>query len=170
MLHAINSHVLTSTNPCINTAIHVLLMYGFAVLRISIRAVIKLTPSSITCTVAMTLIFLEAAFSKRSQVTCFSAPGFNTFLGAQQMLMHRQSCLIPVLHNKIISDSVVGVLNVFVFAFFSNLLLNKMKTRFSSVRFWFGGPCHQMLHKGRILITYLMKNIKVNFLSRFTSL
>ena len=33
MLHAINSHVLTSTNPCINKAIHVLLMHGFAVLR-----------------------------------------------------------------------------------------------------------------------------------------
>ena len=30
--HAINSHVLTSTNPCINKAIHVLLMHGFAVL------------------------------------------------------------------------------------------------------------------------------------------
>ena len=28
--HAINSHVLTSTNPCINKAIHMLLMDGFA--------------------------------------------------------------------------------------------------------------------------------------------
>ena len=36
VLHAINSHVLTSTNPCINKAIHVLVMHGFAVLRISI--------------------------------------------------------------------------------------------------------------------------------------
>ena len=34
--HAINSRVLTSTNPFINTAMHVLLMHGFAVLRISI--------------------------------------------------------------------------------------------------------------------------------------
>ena len=36
VLHAINSHVLTSTNPCINKAIHMLLMHGFVVLRISI--------------------------------------------------------------------------------------------------------------------------------------
>ena len=30
--HAINSHVLTGKNPCINTAIHVLLMHGFCTL------------------------------------------------------------------------------------------------------------------------------------------
>ena len=35
MSHAINSHVLTSTNPCINLAIHMLLMHGIAVLRIT---------------------------------------------------------------------------------------------------------------------------------------
>ena len=34
--HAINSHVLTGKNPCINKEIHVLLIHGFAVLRISI--------------------------------------------------------------------------------------------------------------------------------------
>ena len=147
MSHAINSRVLTGTNPCINKAIHVLLMHSFAVLQISIPgASQKLTSSSVTCTVAITLSFaLEAAFSKRSQVrrfsviigtgkkklfetispnissekmflcnnsdrTCFSdivtsagplgrplgrcwnprlsGSGFNTSLGAQQMLMH----------------------------------------------------------------------------------
>ena len=34
--HAIYSHALSGTNPCINKAIHMLLIYGFAVLRISI--------------------------------------------------------------------------------------------------------------------------------------
>ena len=34
--NAINSHVLTDTNPCFNKAIHVLLMHRFAVLQISI--------------------------------------------------------------------------------------------------------------------------------------
>ena len=34
--HAINSHVLTNKNPCINQAIHVLLMYGFCTLHIRI--------------------------------------------------------------------------------------------------------------------------------------
>ena len=30
--HAINNHVLTGKNPCINHAIHVLLMHGFCTL------------------------------------------------------------------------------------------------------------------------------------------
>ena len=51
--HIINSHVLTSTNPCINKAIHMLLMHGFAVLHISIpRPSQKLMSSSVTCTEA----------------------------------------------------------------------------------------------------------------------
>ena len=64
MSHAVYSHVLTGTNPCINKAIHMLLMHGFAVLRISIpRPSQKLTSSSVMCTVAMTLVFaLEAIF------------------------------------------------------------------------------------------------------------
>ena len=36
MSHAINSHVLTDKNPCINQAIHVLLMHGFCALHIRI--------------------------------------------------------------------------------------------------------------------------------------
>ena len=36
MLHAINSHVLTGKNPCINQAIHMLLMHGFCTLHIRI--------------------------------------------------------------------------------------------------------------------------------------
>ena len=36
MPHTIYNHVLTGRNPCINTAIHMLLIHGFAVLRISI--------------------------------------------------------------------------------------------------------------------------------------
>ena len=76
MSHSINNSVLTSTNPCINKATHVLLMHGFAVLQISIPGSSqKLTSSSVLCTLAMTLVFaLEAAFSKRSQITCFSVP------------------------------------------------------------------------------------------------
>ena len=35
-MYAIYSHVSNGTNPCINKAIHVLLMHGFGVLRISI--------------------------------------------------------------------------------------------------------------------------------------
>ena len=31
-MHAFNSHVSTSTNPCINKAIHMLLMHGFGTL------------------------------------------------------------------------------------------------------------------------------------------
>ena len=34
--HAINSHVLTCKKPCINQAIHVLLMHGFCTLHICI--------------------------------------------------------------------------------------------------------------------------------------
>ena len=34
--HAINSHVLTGKNPCINQAIYVLLMHGFCTLHIRI--------------------------------------------------------------------------------------------------------------------------------------
>ena len=53
VLHAINSHVLTSTNPCINKAIHVLLLHGCEVLRIYIPGPSQnLTSSSVTCTVA----------------------------------------------------------------------------------------------------------------------
>ena len=36
MSHAINSLVLTDKNPCINQAIHVLLMHGFCTLHIRI--------------------------------------------------------------------------------------------------------------------------------------
>ena len=35
MSYAINSHVLTGRNPCIDKTIHVLLIHGFVVLRIS---------------------------------------------------------------------------------------------------------------------------------------
>ena len=35
--HGINSHVLTGKNPCINQAIHVLLMHGFCTLLIRVR-------------------------------------------------------------------------------------------------------------------------------------
>ena len=53
MLHTITSKVLTGTNPCINKAIHVLLINGFAVLRISILGLSQnLTSSSVTCTKA----------------------------------------------------------------------------------------------------------------------
>ena len=51
--HAINSHVLTGTNPCFNKAIHVLLIHGLAVLPISIPGLSqKLPSSSVTCTEA----------------------------------------------------------------------------------------------------------------------
>ena len=36
MSHAINSHVLTGKNPCINQAIYVLLIHGFCTLHIRI--------------------------------------------------------------------------------------------------------------------------------------
>ena len=36
MSHAINSHVLTGKTPCINQAIHELLMHGFGTLHIRI--------------------------------------------------------------------------------------------------------------------------------------
>ena len=36
MAHAINSHVFTAKNPCINQAIHELFMHGFCTLHIRI--------------------------------------------------------------------------------------------------------------------------------------
>ena len=75
--HIINRHVLTSTNPCLNNTIHVLLIQGFAVLRISIPGPSQnLTSSSLISNVynrqrsfvtsKWKLSFaLEAAFSKR---------------------------------------------------------------------------------------------------------
>ena len=40
--HAINSHVLTSKTPCINQAIHMLLMHNFCTLHIHILAITKI--------------------------------------------------------------------------------------------------------------------------------
>ena len=80
MSHGINNYVLARTNPYINKAFHVLMItHDVAVLRISIPGPSQnLTSSSVTCTVANVKIklslTLEAAFSKRSQVTCLSAP------------------------------------------------------------------------------------------------
>ena len=41
MLHSINSHILTGKNPCINQAIHLLLMQGFCKLH-ALLAVTKI--------------------------------------------------------------------------------------------------------------------------------
>ena len=163
MLHAINSHVLTGTNPCINNAIHMLLIHGFAVLRISIPGPWQnLMSSAVTCTVANVIswrqneiiicpescIFKTFAdnipfrailgtekkdFSKhflhsfewknvlmqlyRSNMIfwhiniCWDISGsietltfqawvYNPSIGAQQMLMHRKSCLIPIIKPR----------------------------------------------------------------------
>ena len=80
MSHAINSHVLTRTNPCINKAIHVLLIHGYAVLSMSIPGPSQnLMSSSVNQhsskrNFVTSSLALEAAFSKSSQVTCLSAP------------------------------------------------------------------------------------------------
>ena len=42
MSHAINSYVLPDKNPCINQAIHALLMHGFSTLHIRILGVTKI--------------------------------------------------------------------------------------------------------------------------------
>ena len=75
--------LLTAMFSCINRAIHVLLIHGFVILRMSIPGQSqKLTTSSVTCTEAnviqwhqddVIVFALEAAFSKRSHVM-FSAP------------------------------------------------------------------------------------------------
>ena len=50
MSHAINKHDLTDTNPCINQAIHVLLIHSFVVLHMCIPGPSqKLTSLSVTC-------------------------------------------------------------------------------------------------------------------------
>ena len=153
MSHAVNIHVLTRTNLCINRAIHVLLIHGFAVLHINIAGPSQ-NLTSLICTVANVIswhqtegiICLAAAFSKPLQVMChyrymkkepaegfspqfsndkmflcnnsdqtwfydtftssgplrrcwsphLSGSGFNISLGAEGMLMHRKSCLIPI--------------------------------------------------------------------------
>ena len=59
VLHTINSHVLTGTNQCINKAIHVLLIHGLAVLRISIPGPQKLTSSSVTCSVTNIILWRQ---------------------------------------------------------------------------------------------------------------
>ena len=75
--HAINSHVLTGTNPCINKAIHVLLMHGFVVLRISIPGPSQnLTLSSVTCTVANVILWRQ-----NKAIICPGNGIFNTFAG-----------------------------------------------------------------------------------------
>ena len=52
MSPAINSQVLTGTNPCINKVIRMLLIYDFVVLHINILGPSQnLTSSSVTCTV-----------------------------------------------------------------------------------------------------------------------
>ena len=77
MSHAINSHVLTGTNPCINKAIHVLLMHRFAVLRISILGPTqKLTSSSVTCTVANVI-----SLRQHDVRLCPGSGVFKTFAG-----------------------------------------------------------------------------------------
>ena len=150
MPHAINSHVLTSTNPCINKAIHVLLMRGFtnkhsgAVIKtdviisnVHINDDVSLCLGSgvfktFACNVLFRAIigtgkknflkrFLQSFWAKKcnnSDQTCFSdtltsagplgrcwnprlsGSGFNTSLGTQQMLMHRKSCLIPIVEYR----------------------------------------------------------------------
>ena len=65
VLHIINRHVLTSTNPCLNNTIHVLLIHGFVVLRISIPGPSQNLTSSLISNVCNRQFALEAAFSKR---------------------------------------------------------------------------------------------------------
>ena len=64
MSHAINSHVLTTTYPCINKVIHLMLMHGFVVLCISIPGLSqKQTSSSVMCTVANVILWRRHDFS-----------------------------------------------------------------------------------------------------------
>ena len=74
---AINSHVLTGTNPCINKAIHVLLMHRFVVLRISIPGPTqKLRSSSVMCIVAHVISCRQHDVS-----LCPGSTVFKTFAG-----------------------------------------------------------------------------------------
>ena len=77
MSRTINSHDLTGRNPCINKAIHVLLIHDFAVLRISIPGLSqKLMSSSVTCTVANVISWREDDIS-----LCHGSSVFKTFAG-----------------------------------------------------------------------------------------
>ena len=75
--YTINSHVLIGTNPCINKAIHVLSIHGFAVLSISIPGPSQnLISPSVTCTVANVILWC--------QNDVFNSPGsciFKMFTG-----------------------------------------------------------------------------------------
>ena len=148
MSHAINSHIFTSTKPCINKAVHELLICCFAVLSIS-----KHSGAIIKYDIKMSYElpwkqrfknvrwehafprhcrnrkkeFFEAFSSKFSSDKMFlcnnsdqtgfsdtftsagalgsgwnprlSNSDFNTSLRAQMVLMHRKSCLIPILQK-----------------------------------------------------------------------
>ena len=77
MLHAINSPVLTGKNPYITTAIHMLLMHGFAVLHISIPGPSQnLTSSAVTCTLPNVISWRQHDVS-----LCPGSGVFKTFTG-----------------------------------------------------------------------------------------
>ena len=73
VLHAINSHVFTGTNPCIIKAIHTQLIHGFAVLRICIPGPSQnLSSLSVTCMVVNVI--------SRRQNEVIICPGSGVFM------------------------------------------------------------------------------------------
>ena len=127
MSHAINSHVLTSTNPCINMPIHVVntrlcvFMYKHSGAITKSDVIISNLHSrkhnfvtskwSYQCIGTgkkdFTKHFLQCFWvtkflcNNNDQTWFFDAftsgSDFNISLGAQQMLIQRKSCLIPIL-------------------------------------------------------------------------
>ena len=77
MSYAINSHVLTEQNQCINKAIHVVLIHGYETLRVRFRGRHKILRYHIKLALLQTLFYdvtvtfvyaLKVALSKRRLV------------------------------------------------------------------------------------------------------
>ena len=86
-MRAINSLVLPETNPCINKAIHVLLIYIrlYGILRISNPGLShNLSSTLVTCTVA-NVIEIKYEFLLHLPLLSLKVEGFNPSRGAQHV-------------------------------------------------------------------------------------
>ena len=96
MSHVINSRALTGEKPCINKAIHALLMHGYAT-----RNNAKFSKCfQFLCNNSGWTWFFNALTFARSLGRCWKprppASVFNTSLGTWRMLMYEKTCLIPI--------------------------------------------------------------------------